>query len=253
MKQFLICLGIVLFINGCSYKEQTTVITVAQKDGLIDSDANIIVKPIYKKVYYMDNIAVNEYAHPHYINLHWIHIDDEKFAIVKNIDNKMGIIGEDGTLKLKVIFDSIGTFFNGFAKIEVNHKFGLINEDFEIVLKPIYDDIRNVLDGTIIVKNYETNKQAKYGCLNEEMELIASLDYDMIYLSSEERMRVEKSGLWGFLDLNCNVIAKAQYTFADDYSNGVARVKKGEVWTFLDLEGEELSHKIFNDADNFIQ
>lgn len=251
MKAFISSLIILFVITGCSQKDKTTVITEHNKDGLINDEGELIVKPIYKKAYYLDNPLSNDYEHPHYINFHWIHVADEKYAIVKNIDNKFGIIDENGQLHLKVIFDSIGQFFNGFAKIEVHNKFGLINEDFEIVLKPIYDDIRNVLNGAIIVKNFDKKNIAKYGCLNTNMNEVLPMDYDMIYLSRESRMRIEKNGLWGFIDTQCNMIAKPVYSYADDYSKGFARVQKGKLWTYLNHDGKEIERKTFSHTDNF--
>lgn len=252
MKESLLALCLLVFISGCSSKEHTTAITVQEKDGLINNKGEVLVKPIYKKVFHLDNLTSNDYAHPNYVNFHWIHISDEKFAIVKNIDNKYGIIDREGNLKLKVIFDSIGNFFNGFAKIEVNQKFGLINEDFEIVLKPIYDGVRDVIDNSVIVRNFNKNKRVQYGCLNaNNMNMILPLDYDMIYLSSEDRMRTNKDGLWGFIDTKCNIISENKYQYADDFSNKIARVQKDNLWTHIDLNGKELNKKTFSNSDNF--
>lgn len=252
MKQILFALSLVLIFTACGVKEYTTAITVGEKDGLINNEGEVLVKPVYKKVFHLDNQVSNDYTHPHYVNLHWIHLNDEKFAIVKNIDNKYGVIDRNGNLLLKVIFDSIGNFFNGFAKVEVNGKFGLINDDFEIVVKPIYDGIRDVIDDSIIVKNFSKNRRVQFGCLNSDsFELILPLDYDMIYLSSEDRMRIFKDGKWGFIDNKCNIIAQTKYQFADDFSNGVARVKKDKLWTYIGLDGKELDRRTFENADNF--
>ncbi|XPV68947.1 MAG: WG repeat-containing protein [Halarcobacter sp.] len=251
MKNILTFVAIVLLCAGCSYKNDATTVSVAKKEGLINRNGEIEVKPIYKDMSYLKDFDSNEYEHPHYINLHWLHFGDDEFAVVRNVDDKYGIIGRDGKLKLKAIFDSIGEFFNGYAKIEVDKKFGLINEKFEIVVKPIYDDVRNVIDGSVIVKNYDKNKRTKYGCLNLDNKLVAPLDYDMIYLSNEKRMRIVKDGKWGFMDTKCNVVVDPIYTFADDYSKGIARVKKSELWTYLNLDGKELTRKTFDSADNF--
>lgn len=252
MKQILFALTALFLITGCSQREHTTSITVKEKDGLINDDGDVLIKPVYKKVFHLDNPTANDYSHPHYINLHWIHLNGSKFAIVKNIDNKYGIIDKDGELKLKVMFDSVGNFFNGFAKVEVNGKFGLINEDFDIVVKPIYDGIRDVIDGSIIVKNYSKNDKTQYGCINSSnLDLVLPLDYEMIYISSEDRMRTIKEGKWGFIDTKCDVIAENIYEYADDFSNGAARVKKDNLWTYIDSDGDELERRTFEDSTNF--
>lgn len=251
MKHILFLLSMIILITGCSTKEYSSIVTTGEKDGLIDDNGELLIKPIYKKMYYLDNLHSNAYAHPHLVNMHWFHVADEKFAIVKNVDNKYGIIKKDGTLALKAIFDSIGQFFNGYAKIEVDKKFGLIDEDFKVVLKPIYDEVRNLLDDSIIVKNYDKNKRTQYGCLDREMNLKITLDYDMVYLSSENRMRTEKDGLWGFISSDCKIVSKPIYNYADDYSKSIARVKKGDLWTYLNYDGQEITRKTFSNADNF--
>lgn len=250
MKKYLMGMVALVVITGCS--TNTTVVTVGDKDGIINDKGEVQIKPVYKKMQRLDTVSSNTYEHPHYVNLHWLHVAGEDYAVVKNIDNKYGIVDKKGNLKLKVIFDSIGEFFEGFAKVEVDNKFGLINEKFEIVQKPIYDDIRNVIDGSAIVKNYMKNKRVQFGCLDKDMNLVASLDYDMIYLSNEKRMRIRKGNLWGFMDTNCNIISEVQYKYVNDFSNGLAKVQKTDgLFTYINLEGKEIERKTFNQGLDF--
>jgi hypothetical protein len=252
MKKYLIGLSLIAIMTGCASKNHTAVVTVNDKDGLLNENGEVQIKPIYKKMYKFTEIEKNQYEHPNYVNLHWLHLGDDEYAVVKNIDNKYGIIGKDGKLKLKVIFDSIGNFFNGYAKVEIDKKYGLIDENFNIVVKPIYDDIRNTIDGATIVRNFDKNNKVQYGCLNDKFELAAPLDYDMIYLASEDIMRIEKDGLWGFMDTNCNIIAKPQYKYVNDFSNGMAKVQKPDtLWTYINKDGKEIERKTFNGGFDF--
>ncbi|QDF30142.1 WG repeat-containing protein [Halarcobacter anaerophilus] len=250
MKKYLAGAAFIALLSGCG--TNSTVVSVGDKEGILNSEGKVLVKPTYKRVSKFKTVENNEYKYPHYLNFHWLHLSGEKYAVVKNIDNKYGIIDEEGNLKLKVVYDSIGQFINGFAKIEVDKKYGLINENFEVVLKPIYDDVRTPLNGTIIVKNYTKDSKSKYGCLNKNMEEVSSLDYDMIFLSSEDRMRIKKDNLWGFMDNECNVVVSPQYKFEKDYSNGLAKVQKTDgLYTYIDLDGKEIVGKTFNQGLDF--
>lgn len=251
MKKYLMGIAaLAVLITGCTTK--TSVVTVGDKDGIINENGEVQVKPVYKRMHRLDTLSTNNYEHPHYINLHWLHLNGEKYAVVRNVDNKYGIIDEEGNLKLKVVFDSIGQFINGFAKVEVNNKFGLINEDLEVVLKPIYDDVRTVIDDAIVVKNFMKNNRVQYGCLNTDMQLVAPLDYDMIYLSNEKRMRVKKDNLWGFMDTSCNLIVEPKYKFVNDFSNGLAKVETTDgLFTYIDLDGKEIERKTFSQGLDF--
>lgn len=253
MKKIFYILPLVLLVfTACSNKEYTTAVTVKDKDGLINNKGQLLIKPIYEKVYFLDNMTSNRYEHPNYVNFHWLHLNEKKFAVVKNIDGKYGIVDRQGNLKLKVVYDSIGNFFNGYAKIKFNGKYGLIDEKFNIVLKPVYDGVRDVIDSSIIVKNYEKNKKVQYGCINsEDMSLVLPLDYDMIFLSSEDRMRVQKDNKWGFIDTKCKLITKVKYDKVGDFSNSVAKVQKDKLWTYINRDGKELNNIIFENADNF--
>ncbi len=237
----------IVFFNGCSSKlSHDSVVTVNGKDGLLKDSSEVTIKPIYKKIHTFEGDD-STYPHPNYVNIHWIeNTGDNTHAIVENIDGKFGIINKDGKLLLKVVYDSIGRFYNGFAKIELNKKFGLVNEDFEVVVKPIYDDISEFTYNTIIVKKF-----GKYGCIDKNLELKISPTMDMIYLQQEGFKRVEQNDKWGFLDTHCNFLVKPTYEYAYDFSNGFAKVKNGKNWGFINTDGEFLTKPIFEDTDKF--
>ena len=252
MKKYLLGLSLLIIASGCSYKNDSAIVNVNGKDGLLNENGKVQIKPIYKKMYNFTEIEKNKYEHPNILNLHWLHTGVNEYAVVKNIDNKYGIVGKDGKLKLKVMYDSIGNFFNGFAKIEVNNKYGLIDENFNIVVKPIYDDVRNTIKGATIVRNFDKNMKTQYGCLDSKFKLVAPLDYDMIYLAVEDRMRIEKDGLWGFMDNNCNIISKPQYKYVNDFSKGYSKVQRPDgLVTYVNKDGKEIERKTFNGGSNF--
>ncbi len=252
MKKIIYTFGLlsIMFFNGCSSKlsheNLDTVVTVNNKDGLLKDNSEVTIKPIYKKINRFDG-NFGRYFHPNYINIHWIENNgNNTYAIVENTDGKYGIINKDGELQLKAIYDSIGRFHNGFAKLEVNKKFGLINEDFEVVVKPIYDEVQEFIYDTIIVKKF-----GKFGCINKNLELKITPSMDMIYIQHENFKRVELDNKWGFVDNNCNFVTKPIYDYAYDFSNGFAKVKSGNNWGFIDTNGKFLTKPIFEDADRF--
>jgi len=240
-------LFISLLYGGCSVKiANDTVINVGDKDGLLKDNGDVVIKPIYKRINSFQG-EFEKYPHPNLVNLHWIEDDKDKaYAIVENIDGKFGVIDKQGNLKLKVVYDSIGSFFNGFAKIEINKKFGLIDKEFNIVLKPIYDEIEEFVFHTAIVKQNE-----KYGCIDKDIHLKIKPLYDRIYVDSEGMKRIELDDKWGFVDGDCNVVAKPIYDYAYDFKNGFAKVKKAQLWGYLDQNGNLLTNTIFTDPDNF--
>ena len=236
-----------LIFSGCGAKfSHDTVVNEGGKDGLLNTNGELTVKPLYKnlKTFKGEN---DKYYHPNYVNIHWVHdSSDNSFAIVKGTNDKFGIIDRHGNLKLKMIYDHIGSFFNGFAKIELNGKYGFINEDFEVVLKPAYDEVQEFVYETAIVKEGK-----KYGCVDKNMELKIKPLFDMIYIQSEGFKRIELDDKWGFIDKNCDFVVKPVFDYAYDFRNGFAKVKNHNLWGFLDTEGKLLTKQIFDDPDRF--
>ncbi|MDC0933638.1 WG repeat-containing protein, partial [Arcobacteraceae bacterium] len=155
----------IVFLTGCSTKIQNeSVITINSKEGLLKENGEIAVKPVYKSISSFEGDDF-KYQHPNNFNIHWIENNFEStYAVVSNEEGKFGIINKEGELLIKPIYDSIGRYYNGFAKIELNNKFGLINEDFDVSVKPIYDEALEFVYDTIIVKKFN-----KYGCIDKNL------------------------------------------------------------------------------------
>ena len=247
MKKIFYITGLlsIILLSGCSTKlSNDTIVKVNGKDGLLNDNSEVSVKPIYKSISRFEGDDF-KYQHPHYINIHWIENEWENtYAVVENIDGKFGIINKEGELQLKPIYDSIGRFYNGFAKIEVNKKFGLVDENFDVVVKPIYDEALEFVYDTIIVKKF-----GKYGCINKNLELKIKPTLDMIYIQHEGYKRVENNNKWGFVDRNCEFLVKPTYDYVNNFSNGFSKVKLENKWGFINRDGEFLIKPILEDAD----
>lgn len=246
MKYLFLCISFLLFVGCTSKSPQKAVVSVGNKDGVVSTKKDVIVKPIYKRIHRFSE-SNETYFHPNYINIHWFHGDrDKQYAIVENIDGKYGVIDASGKLVLKVVYDHIGSFFNGFARIQLNNRYGLINEDFEIVLKPVYDEVQEFVFNTAIVKY-----KGKYGCIDQDINLVLKPIYDMMYLQKEEMKRIELDDKWGFVDMDCQIVAKPIYDYAHDFSNGFAKVKTANKWAYLKKDGTLYTKTIFGDLDEF--
>ena len=247
IKNILIVSICTLWFVGCASKNSKYVgINESQKDGLLSSDSKVVIKPIY------DEIGIfkgdhKKYEHPHLANLHWLHnIEDYEYAIVK-YNNKYGIINKKSELLLMTVYDEIGPFFNGFAKITENGKVGLINEKFEIVLKPKYEEVEQFYNEVAYVKT----QSGLFGCIDKKMNLIIKPQFDRIYLEVNNYARVVKEKKWGFIDNKCNVIAKPTYDYVYDFSNNLAKIKYNGKIGYLDTKGKLLTKLFFDEGDSF--
>lgn len=117
MKKYLAGIALIALITGCAEKN-TTVVTVGDKDGILNESGEVQVKPVYKKMAKLETVSTNNYKHPHYINLHWLHVDGERYSVVRNIDNKYGIVDDEGNLKLKVILIQLDNLLMVLQKLK---------------------------------------------------------------------------------------------------------------------------------------
>ncbi|MCK5293682.1 MAG: WG repeat-containing protein [Arcobacteraceae bacterium] len=241
MKAFTFLFLVISIFSGCNQKAiKYTVIQEGDKDGMIQESGYITIKPIYKHILKCDGNNA-KFDHPNLVNLHWIHNEKSgAYSIVQNIDGKFGIIDLDGNLLLKVVYDSITYFFDGFARIEVGGKFGLIDTNFNIVLKPTYDYIQEFVGDIALVHHNN-----RYGCINKNIELKIKPTYDRIYFQQENFLRTLIDKKWGYLDNQCNVLSKPIYDYGYDFSNGFAKVILDEKVGYLNPQGKLISKPIF--------
>lgn len=236
-------LVLIIAITGCNQKQkQFTIVQEGNKEGVVNQSGYVVVKPIYKQVLRFDG-SDNFINHPNFVNLHWIHNQsNQAYAMVKDINNKFGVINQKGELLLKPIYDSITYFFDGFMRIQIGNHYGLVDESFNIVLKPQYDMINEFTESIAIIKN-----NGKYGCINKDMIIKIKPTYDKIYFQQEEFLRTTLDNKWGYLDDKCNVLVKPIFEYAYDFSNGIAKVILHNKVGYLNSDGKLLSKPIFKD------
>ncbi len=240
----------ILFLTGCSTKEEVTIVNEKGKYGVLNNNSDVIIKPVYDELSNFDdrrnkNIKTE---HPHVINLHWLHnYDGDEYAIAE-YKNKYGIVNKNNEMVVKPIYDSISKLFNGFSIIKLDDKFGYLDDKFEVVQKPIFRDAREFIGKVTFV---QSNANGKWGCITREMDLKINDEYDEIYNLQNGFARTVKDGKWGFIDDTCKVVVKPKYEYAYDFSKGYAKVvNKGHV-AYINKTGEEITKPIFTRGESF--
>lgn len=67
-------------------------------------------------------------------------------------DFKYGYIDKWGREVIPLIFDNVGNFNEGLAKVELNDKWGFIDTDGIIKVNCIYEDVCDFIDGLAYVR-----------------------------------------------------------------------------------------------------
>lgn len=76
-------------------------------------------------------------------------------CIMRTMDNKWGLINTKGEWVVEPIYNTIDAPYHGYRRVYDGYHYGLINQDGTLALPIIYDDIRRELagDGWILVKD----------------------------------------------------------------------------------------------------
>lgn len=251
LKKVLITTSLaILFLTGCSSKEEVAIINENGKYGVLEDNSEVIIKPIYDELSNFDDINNKNIKtdHPHVINLHWIHnYYGDEYAIAE-YKNKYGIVNKDNEMVVKPIYDSITKLFNGFSVIKLDNKFGYLNDDFEVVQKPIFADAREFVDKVTFV---QSTADGKWGCITKDMNLKINDEYDEIYNIHNGYARIVKDGKWGYLDDSCEVLVEPKYDYAYNFSNGYGKVVKNGYIAYVNKDGEKITNTIFTNGENF--
>ena len=70
-------------------------------------------------------------------------------------------------------YDSVGSFHEGFARVERDGKCGFVDKTGKEVVPPKYDGVRGFSEGLAVVK-----LKRKWGFINTKDEVVVPLTYD---------------------------------------------------------------------------
>lgn len=138
-------------------------ITIAGRDGLIDSSGKIVVNPQF------DNIVLNEN-------------DDELICV--RLGTKIGFINRVGQFVINPSFNIDTSSFEemyihdfsfsaGFAGVKQNGLYGFINNKGEFIIKPAFEDCSNFKNGLAAVY-----KNKKWGYIDKSGKMVIEPIFD---------------------------------------------------------------------------
>ncbi len=169
------------------------------------------------------------------------------------LNDKQGLVNEQGAVVLEPQFDDISKIKNGFAEVELDNKLGLINEQAVVVFKPQFDDIEKFKSGfaQVVTGN-------KIGVINKQGELVFEPQFDELESFSNGLAQMKKGNRWGLVNSKGEIIFDARFSqklkFEDSKSIAMENGKYGIVHLDGRVLFDFLADKIaIEDALYFIQ
>ena len=163
---------------------------------------------------------------------------------VKGLYGKWGFVNERGEEVIPFIYNDVGDFSEGVARVKLNKKWGFIDKEGKRIIPCKYDDAGDFSEGLARicddVNEWGDPKYFKWGFIDKKGKEIISCIYEDVGDFSEGLARVKLNKKWGFIDKTGEEVIPLIYRDVDDFSEGVARVKYAGKWFFINEIGKEV-------------
>ena len=129
------------------------------------------------------------------------------------LNDRWGFIDTSGNWFIQPKFDSVSSFYNGYAKIYKRGEEGLINYKGEVIIKPKFDFAGLVEEDMVDIMNRE-----KIGYINvKTLEKIKPQFEDGNEFSEELAAVMNKQEKWGFINKTGKLVIPYKYDDVDWY------------------------------------
>ena len=195
------------------------------KIGLINFDGKKILEAEYDDIYAMPgiersiiiekdgkkglvNTSLGEIIIPvEYVEISSLTDTYENGYIVKNSENKSGVIGADKTKILDTKFDEIrNVYSNNYYVVVQNGTMQIIDNQEKVILDEGFDSIEEIaVDNFIIIKNN------KYGIISKDGKEIIPAEYENLKFAFSNCYIAQKNGKYGIIDNDENTKIDFKY------------------------------------------
>lgn len=170
--------------------ESVYITTLDNKKGLVDSLGKEIIENKYIEI----SSLTDKY---------------ENGFIVKNENNKYGVINYDTTIALEEKYDEIKNVYgNSMYVVKENGKFKIVNTENEVFLEDKFEDVTSIDTENVIVK-----KAGKYGVINISQEEKIAIEYDELTYAFSNYYIAKKDNSYGIITLEKEVKLPFEYNY----------------------------------------
>lgn len=232
------------------YEENVLKFNENGKYGLIDFEGKEIVEPIYDNIYALEgvekclilekdgkkgliNSKIGEIVIPvEYVEIMSISESSEDGFIVKNQDEKFGVIGLDKSTILETKYDEVKRVTkNNFYAVVESEKLEIVDKKGKVVLDSGFDQVVDMQTDRFVVV-----KSGKYAVISEEGTEVIKANYDDIKYAFSNYYIAKKDGKYGILDITENTVV------GFDYEN-ISYIDSAD---FFKCEKEDFTTDIYN-------
>jgi len=172
-------------------------------------------------------------------------------------DYKWGFIDKTGNEVVPPIYDEVGKFEDGLAKVRIGNrktgsKYGYIDKTGNEVVAVVYDELGLFSDGLAIA-----NLDGKWGCIDKTGKEVVPFVYNVLRGFSDDLAAANLNGKWGFIDKTGKEVVPFIYDYTKWFSDGLAQVGIGDWETgfkygYTDKSGNEVVPIIYDSTGSWV-
>ena len=162
------------------------------------------------------------------------------------LNNKWNFINTNNKLLSDTWYDTVYDFSNGYAMVCLNGKWNFINTDGKIISDTWYDAVSNFSNGYAAVQLGD-----KVNLIDRNGKRVSDTWYDKVYDFCNGYAMVESGDKYNFINQNGKCISDTWFDDVDYFYNGYARVELNGKWNFINKNGKLVSDTWFNEVEYF--
>ena len=147
------------------------------------------------------------------------------------LNNKWNFITRNNKLLSDTWFDGVYNFSNGCAGIWLGGKFNFIDTYGEFISDTWFEDIGDFSDGYAKVK-----LNNKWNFINRNNKLLSDIWFDWVYTFSDGYAKVNLNGKWNFINTDGKIISNIWFDKIQYFVNG--HVMLNNKWYVIDTNGK---------------
>jgi|GEM_PF-1153184 len=152
----------------------------------------------------------------------------ENRCFVQDFNNNWLLINEDGDSIKQLPYTSFKPFKDGLSIVGQANRYGVIDTSGSLIMNIIYPTLKYIKDGKFIAE------KIKHGIINIKGNELLPFQFEKIYYSKTEVLRVKDDGLYAFYNIEKNMFSNDKYLKCYNFDGNFALVKTKSGYASVD-------------------
>lgn len=152
--------------------------------------------------------------------------------------DKWGFCNADKRIVIECIYDNVGRFSNGLARVETKRVCGFIDTKGNIVIPIIYDCMFIKSDFSDGLAAVAVAGKPGFGFINKAGETIIPFVFEYAKKFTNGLATVRRKDKWGFVNKKGEIAISFSFDHTRMFADGFAKVEIDKRWWFIDKQGD---------------